>query len=459
MFLVRVKCARVSVKSSVFVCRFMNLKFCNLFVGIALAVASTASAAETNRVPAVSLDVLVSETLEKNPELKFYEAEIAVAKAGRKQAGLWSNPTLTGEVGHKASRERFGNLSGEGVAWSASVMQPFEWPGRIELRKAIANRDLDLARLGMDRFRTALAARVRQLGFGLYAAREKASATREVANRFRALREVLVQRDAAGVTPLLETRVIEATELTTQKEASEAEIAMQAALLELNQLRGADADAPLAIVDASLEFRDSEPMEKLLALARTNNFELRSRAVELEQQGFRVELAQNERYPAISVGPSYSEENALDRERIVGLSLSLPLPLWNRNTANIETAKARQLQAQTSSNVAQREVERKVVEAALTYESKLRQMRAWRPDAVEHFREAAELADRHYRLGAVAVSVYVELQKQYLEAVNSLLDTKKEALESAQNISVLTGAPLPVTINPHKNNSGKNNTP
>ena len=49
-------------------------------------------------------------------------------------------------------------------------------------------------------------------------------------------------------------------------------------------------------------------------------------------------LARNERFPSISVGPSYSEENALDRERIVGLGVSFPLPLWNRNGANIEAA-------------------------------------------------------------------------------------------------------------------------
>ena len=59
-----------------------------------------------------------------------------------------------------------------------------------------------------------------------------------MADRFQALREVLVQRDPAGLTPLLETRVIEATELTMQRKASEATLATQAALLELNQLRG-----------------------------------------------------------------------------------------------------------------------------------------------------------------------------------------------------------------------------
>jgi cobalt-zinc-cadmium efflux system outer membrane protein len=181
----------------------------------------------------------------------------------------------------------------------------------------------------------------------------------------------------------------------------------------------------------------------LLALARTNNFDLRVRAAELAQQGFRVALAKNERFPSISVGPSFSEENALERDRVISLGVSLPLPLWNRNTANIETAAARQMQAETSLFVAQREIERKVMEAALTYESKVREIGKWRPDAVEHFREAAELADRHYRLGAVPVGTYVELQKQYLEAVDALLDTRKDALQAAQDLDILTGRMLP----------------
>jgi len=58
---------------------------------------------------------------------------------------------------------------------------------------------------------------------------------------------------------------------------------------------------------------------------------------------------------------------------------------------------------------------------------------------VGEFRKAAALADRHYRLGAVPISTYVELQKQYLEAVEALLDTRREALETGQQIQLLTG--------------------
>jgi cobalt-zinc-cadmium efflux system outer membrane protein len=237
--------------------------------------------------------------------------------------------------------------------------------------------------------------------------------------------------------------VIEATELTMQRKASDAEIASSVALLELNQLRGESPRTYLSVGQSALEFRPAESLEVLTAAARTNNFELRVRAVELAQQGFKVSLAKNERYPSIAVGPTISEERAGDRERIIGLGLSLPLPLWNRNSGNIEAATARKMQAEVSLNVVEREIERKVVEAATRYQSKIMEMGRWRPDSVEHFRAASELADRHYRLGAVPISTYVELEKHYLEAVEGLLDTEKEALDAAEQLRLLTGLAWP----------------
>ncbi|MBL9169982.1 MAG: TolC family protein [Verrucomicrobiales bacterium] len=399
----------------------------------------------TNNSPR-TIEALVVEALENNPELKFYEVEIRAAKAGRKFAASLANPELSGSVGRKTLH---GNgLSAEGVAWSVSVVQPFEWPGRIALRKAIANQDLELAELGSERFKASLAGRIRTLAFNLFATQEKSAAAMEVAERFRDLREVLIQRDPAGLTPLLETRVIEATELNAQRKASAAALASQAAMLELNQLRGSAPDAPLVVQQPQLMFPTVPDREMLRSCARTNNFELRARAVELAQQGFRVSLAKNERYPTLSVGPSLSEERAGERERVIGVGISLPLPLWNRNQANIQSAISRHAQAEISLAVAERDIQRQALEASLTYEIKRKEMEKWRPDSVQHFREAAELADRHYRLGAVPISTYVELQKQYLEAVEGLLDTKKEALEAAMRLESLTGLPLMVLGTP-----------
>jgi cobalt-zinc-cadmium efflux system outer membrane protein len=244
----------------------------------------------------------------------------------------------------------------------------------------------------------------------------------------------------------LETRIIEGNTITLQRQASEATIVAQAALLELNQLRGQSPGAKVHVTGAQLDFPASPPLETLLDNARTNAFELRIRQVELEQQGFKVSLAKNERFPAVTVGPFISQDKAADTERIIGVGVSLPLPLWNRNTGNIETAKAREQQAQTSLLLTRREVERRVTENVLALQVKLDEMGKWRADSVQQFREAAELADRHYRLGAVPISTYVELQKQYLEAIEAMLDTKKEALEAAQTLEQLTGAALLVGV-------------
>jgi cobalt-zinc-cadmium efflux system outer membrane protein len=312
------------------------------------------------------------------------------------------------------------------------------------LRKAIANHDVELARIGMSRFRAALAARVRTLGFDLFAADEKASAAREVAERFQALREVLVQRDPAGLTPVLETRVIEATALTLQRRASDALLRSRSALLELNQLTARPLDTTMGVTVPEMVFRPAAAAQDLLASAETNNFDLRLRQVELAQQGFRLDLARNQRYPAVTVGPMFTEERSGDRDRIFAVGLSVPLPLWNRGSDNIEAARARQGQAETLLLVAQRDIQRRVLDASQRYEARLAEMGRWRPDSIAHFRDAAELADRHYRLGAVPVSVYVELQKQYLEAVESLLDTRRDALEAAQSLESLTGWPRPL---------------
>ncbi len=393
-----------------------------------------------------SFEALLDEVLENNPELKFYEAEILAAKGLRQTAGLWNNPQVDGSIGHKrvmSSSEEGGTSRAHGAASEIVVTQSIEWPGRIRLRKAIADRDIELAELGLEQFRALLEARVKIAAYVLSAAQEKAAATQEVAEHFRALREVLIERDQAGLTPLLEARVIEAIELNMQRKASQASLDAKAALFDLNQLRGAAPGDALTLTRMNLTFHPIE-MDKneLVRLAGSYDFQVRLRTIELERQGYEVRLAKNERFPDITAGPAIAIERAGERERIIGAAISLPLPLWDRNQGNIATAKAQQTQAETSFDLAQRDAERRAVEAITTYETKLKEMANWRPDSIKHFKEAAELADRHYRLGAVPVSTYIELQSQYLDTIEGLQDTKKEALETAAQLELMTGADL-----------------
>ncbi len=397
----------------------------------------TAAQAEPVAVP-VTIDGLVTQALAANPELKFYKAEIAVAKAGRKTAGKFSNPELDLELGHK--RTSGGDAKAEGIAYSVTLAQPIEWPGRLGLRKAIADRDIALAELGLEQFRYFTSSRVKLLGYSLATQQENAAAAAEVADRITRVKEVIVQREPGGLAPLLEAKILEASELTVQRKASEAAVEMQKALLELNQLMGRRADSPLQVKRTEYESAKPAPLAALLKQAAQTNYALRVRRAELEQQGLKVALTQNERYPTFTVGPSVSHESTGDRETVIGLSLSVPLPLWDDGRAAVTTSEARRMQAEASLQATFREVEREITEAWLILETQRKRLDGWKPETLTTFAEAAQLADRHYRLGAVPISTYIEMQDKYLEATEAINATRLEVLQASLALQQLTGS-------------------
>jgi outer membrane protein, heavy metal efflux system len=384
---------------------------------------------------------LVNQALQRNPELNFFQAEIAAAKGGVRTAGTLRNPELSTEIGYKNSRENSGGASGDGAIVALSFSQALEYPGRIALRKAIANHDLVLAGLHLEQFRLTLAARVRSLAYAITSAHERTKAVQEVASRTQSLADVLKQRPLAGVAPQVEAQIISANLLTFQRQERESTLAEKTITTELNQLCGRSADATLTVNSSSIVFT-ALSVPRLVKAARSNSFDIRIRQVELAQQGFKVALSKNERFPAIAVGPFYSLENAIDREQRAGLGISLPLPLWDRNAGNIASSKARQQQAEASLALTEREVERRVTQNAASLESNRAEIETWRSGAMAQLREASESADHNYRLGAVPLTTYLEIQKQYLEANSAFNNAQKDALEAAQALEILTGQKL-----------------
>ncbi len=407
---------------------------------------ATALGAFSLRAEPVAATDLIAQVVAQNPERAYYAAEIAVAEAERTRSTRWSEPELSVEYGRKRVRAPGGSLAAEGNAWAVAVTQTFEWPGRLALRKALADQDVELARLGLARFERALAAEARRLAFGLHAAEAQARAVHEVAQRFAALQETLVARDPAGIAAELDLRVIEAANLDLRRRATSADLAVQAALIDLNRLRGAPLDAPLELTVAPPDWPDSPPdATALFAAAQENNFDFAARRAELARQGLAVDLARLERLPPLSVTPFASTESGAERETTVGLGLSLPLPVTGRAASAEASALARQRQADIALAVARRDLQRDLAVAAQAFAARRADLPADPATTTAQFRDAAALADRHYRQGAVPVGTYVELQRSYLDALEALYATQADALDAALELEALTGLTL---VNP-----------
>jgi cobalt-zinc-cadmium efflux system outer membrane protein len=389
-----------------------------------------------------ALDALVAEAFGRNPEIRAYEAEIAAARGARRAAGEWRNPEITGDAGAKLVRDVPGGPDSNGVLWTISALQTFEYPGRVRLRKAIANRQIALAELGLEGFKAALAAQVRALIYRAALSKAKISGTGEVSTRFDELSSVMSQRPAAGVIPQLDLRIIESTAVALKRRAREAEREIQSTRFALNQLRGTRPDAALDIPNVDLTLPSAPETATLLTTARRQNYDIRTHVMELEQQGFKVQLALNERWPAVQLGPFAHQERADTNEYHFGIGATLPLPLWNRNAGNIEMARARAAKAEAELAAIVREAERKVAEAAFIYASRREEAEKLQSSTLPQMREAAGLADRNYRTGALPIATYIEVQKQYLDSLDAFFTAHSAAIEARQQLEQLTATRL-----------------
>jgi cobalt-zinc-cadmium efflux system outer membrane protein len=404
-----------------------------LFAAIAVA---APAAAQT----ALSIDALAADVVAGNPERQYLARQISLAQTGVAAAGRLADPEISIDFGEKRTDSPLtGQRLGDGPAFAVSILQPIEFNGRIPLRKAIAQGNVTLARLGLAQFDATLAGRARSLGYRLFAAGERADAAAAVAGRMRSLAAVLVARDPAGPAPRLEAAVLEASAINAERIAAEAQASYNAILYELNGLRGQPFPARVRILRPPSA---PPPLPDVTVLAdrlEGGNFELLALKAQLGQQGLAVRLAEKSRVGAISIGPYLTRERGDVRDTIAGVRAQTTILLWNRQEGDVAAAESRAAQGEAALIATRRRLLASLHADAALYRARSEALAKWPGDAPQHFAEVAAEADRAYRLGAVSLAIYVQMQTGWLEAQTAVLETRAGLWEARENIRILTG--------------------
>ncbi len=385
----------------------------------------------------VTPSALGDEAVAANPEINFYAAEIAAARAGRKTAGQIANPSLSVEAGRMTTGD-----SGDGPVWRAQISQTFDFPARVALRKAVADRDIALADLGLAQFKSLLRNEVNARAGDLILLRKKMAAVKSVRSRLADIVGVLVQRDTGNVSAKLERRILESSVLTMDREISNVLTEAEAVRVDLNALCGRAPSTPLDLEEDTLHFPAVPGLESLKSQAAETNFDLQQKRVELARQGLKIDLSKADRWGSVSFGPYLAGQATEESQKEVGVVFSIPLPLWDKNRGAIDEASARAAQGQALLNATLRDLERDLTKARDAYARELETLDLWKNDPEAAFKEAAEDADRHYRLGAVPATTYVEMQRQYLAAIDALIETRQHAWEHLMRLERLLGSKL-----------------
>lgn len=389
---------------------------------------------------AISIDALAQEVVTGNPERVFLAQQIGLAQTGVAAAGRLADPEISVDFGERRTDNPLtGQRLGDGPAFAVSIVQPIEFNGRIPLRRAIAEGQVQLARLGLAQFDATLAARARTLGHKLFAASEKADAARAVANRMRALAQMLLARDPAGPAPQLEAAVLEAAAITAERNAATADSDYNALLYQLNGLRGTALDRRVQILRPATSLPALPGVAQLLEAADTGNFELAALRAQLQQQGLSVDLARKGRAGQLAIGPYFSRDRGDVLDHVVGLRASATVPLWNRQAGDVAAAQSRAAQGEAALLAARRRILVEVQTQAAALAARRAALAHWPVDAPRRFADAAAAADASYRLGAVPLTTYVQMQTGYLDALGAVLDTRAAAWEALEQLRTLTG--------------------
>lgn len=396
------------------------------FIIIIFAVLASVAPAADAQSDTFTIADAVASIMARHPAFSALDTDVQAARALRQQAELRPNPEVSAGLGYKDTD------TDTGYALDVELTFPIERDGKREARMGIAESNVRIAEAALKQLHRDIELQVRTLAYEYLTASADSEIAGEIAERSRAMIDLLKQRPAAGPVMLLELRVIEGSLVEFQKSARDFETQRDAARASLNVLLGRADDEPLVLHDDLVPPIDHYSMDELSARLEKSPTLLK-RLAEIERATLESKAAILEAKPDLEIGPYLSREDAGEAETTIGLAFSVPLTWRNRNQGAIAAAKANQIKAEAELSTEALSARSELARRLRLYESAVAQVEAIPASQVESLHDAADLADRQYRLGAIPVQLFLDMQREFLNVQllrhNALLESLKMAAE------------------------------
>ncbi|MDD5141268.1 MAG: TolC family protein [Verrucomicrobiales bacterium] len=417
------------------------LRVCVVAVGLLLlpALRAQESAPETNQW--VSLDTLVEEALQRNPELRVAEAGIAAARGEAITAKAYQNPEVSFTPGAKrvSPEGEPGETYFHGVIGAGQVI---EYPGKRTVRKALAERSVAGSRIALESLRYQIQLQVRKAYYDLLAAQQIEGLRQEQVESARVFAAAARQRTESGYASDFESLKAEADFIAAQKLLRESQGHIATAKVALNAMAGRPPTAQIRVAGA-LDGNFQLPGMNLLDFALTNNPALRIQSVENEKAGLGVRAAKLSGRPDFTVGPAVEFDK---EEQVYGLSISLPLPFWNRGKGEIQTATAAQQKAMAETERLRLEIVRAVTTAEQNLITANSQLALYTPEFRDRLRALVGQAEKSYAQSATTLLIYLDARRTYFDTLADYNESLAAAAGARAELESAVGVPLDSNI-------------
>lgn len=363
------------------------------------------------------------------PRLRAAGHEVAAAQAAIEQAGRYPNPTL--------EYLREGEQAGARTI-TIQINQPIELGGKRQARIALAEGDAALARSELSALRREVRAEVVAAFHAVLVARERQQLAALLADLAARSVEVAARQVAAGKAPPIDaTRArLAALEASTELNTAGAELALARTRLGALVGRPGVVLEPAAQLDAPLP--QLAPLPALLARLPEAAPVRRARSA-LAAQGAQVEAERAARIPDLTLSVGSQRADEVGRRQAV-LGLSVPLPLFDRNSGRLGAALRRADRAREELAAAESAAAAELSAAHTRFEAARQEATLLREQAIPDARSAHALTLKGFEHGKFALLDVLDAQRTLAQAQARQWSALLAAWQAYADIERLAGA-------------------
>ena len=386
----------------------------------------------------LTLAQAIALAFEYNPGLAAAQQEVAAAAGQRVQAAARPNPELS-YLSEGVQRER--------RTTTVEVRQTIELGGKRRARLAVAEREGDIAAAEQATFRNDLRADVVSAFFDVLVAQERtelAEATQRLSQR---ASDATARRVRAGrISPVDETRA-RVTEAGSRIELSQATNELALAKRRLAATWANAVPVPDQVIapdpaprsaDHSREYSQGYSQEHSREQLAASP-QLARAQLEVARQQAQIALELSKRTPDLTVtlGTKRDEQLGL-RQTVFGVAV--PLPLFDRNRGNVESAMRRADKAKEQLKVVRNTLSTQLDEALLRRAGALAELVIIQGEILPGAQSAFDAASKGAELGKFSFLDVIEAQRTLFQAKNQYIRALAQSYRASADIERLTGA-------------------
>lgn len=385
------------------------------------------------RERALTLEQAVDLALQGNLELRAARSEIDAARARQIGASLpvAGNPELTTTAGPRLAD------NGDSTDWGVALSQRLEIGGQRAARIEAADADLRGAEALVAARRSSLIADVREAFAHIVAAE---ALERLAGDALVLAKEALAaaeQRYAAGDASLMEVNSARMEMGRASRETLAAAERRRGGLAALRLLIATPVDEAIDVVGDLLPTSLCErPERELVEEARRRRGDLSAARAALDRAQAEQRLAEREAIATPSFGLAYNRE--VD-DHIVQATVSVPLPIFDRNQAARGVSAARLTRARLELELLERGLSQQVQLALARCRAAALAAGSYDREVLEAARQNLDLAREGYRAGKIDFLQLLVIRREALDARRGAIESREERNVADAQLLRVTG--------------------